>query len=378
MHGSSSHPASMPGSGAGPMASIDFDDRPFLVIWETTQACDLACKHCRAEAIPDRDPGELTTEEGKALLDEVARMGTPIFILSGGDPLRRPDLEELIRYGKEIGLRMGTIPAATPALTRERIQALKDAGVDQVAFSIDGPTERIHDSFRGVDGSFAKTLEGVEFAHEAGIPVQINTCFASWNFAYLEPMVELVKSLGVVFWEVFFLVPTGRGREMQSLKADQFEQVFERLHRLNSEAPFIVKVTEAPHYRRYVIEKEMAEHAATAEERIEYILARPRGIAGIGMSPKAVNSGKGFAFVSHIGEIYPSGFLPIVAGNVREHSLADIYRNSPLFRELRDPAALGGKCRPCAYADVCGGSRARAYAVTGDYMAAEPFCAYHP
>ena len=229
MHGSSSHPASTPGSGAGPMPAIDFDDRPFLVIWETTQACDLACKHCRAEAIPDRDPGELSTEEGKALLDEVAAMGTPIFILSGGDPLRRPDLEELIRYGKEVGLRMGTIPAATPALTRERIEALGEAGVDQVAFSIDGPTERIHDAFRGVDGSFAKTLEGVRFAHDAGIPVQINTCFASWNFAYLEAMIELVKSLGVVFWEVFFLVPTGRGREMQSLKADQFEQAFERL-----------------------------------------------------------------------------------------------------------------------------------------------------
>ncbi|RMD81029.1 MAG: TIGR04053 family radical SAM/SPASM domain-containing protein [Candidatus Dadabacteria bacterium] len=360
------------------MGSIDFDQRPFLVIWETTQACDLACKHCRAEAIPNRDPRELTTDEGKALLEEVARMGTPIFILSGGDPLRRPDLEELIRHGKTLGLRMGTIPAATPALTRERIRALADAGVDQVAFSLDGPTERIHDTFRGVEGSFAKTLEGVEFAHEAGIPVQINTCFASWNFAYLEAMVDLVKRLGVVFWEVFFLVPTGRGREMESLTAEQFEQAFERLHRLNSEAPFIIKVTEAPHYRRYVIEKEMAQHAATAQERIEYILARPRGIAGIGMSPKAVNSGKGFAFVSHIGEIYPSGFLPLCAGNVRTDSLADVYRNSPLFRRLRDPNALGGKCRACAYADVCGGSRARAYALTGDYMAAEPFCAYTP
>ncbi len=374
----SSHPSSVPTSGSGPMGAVDFDHCPFLVIWETTQACDLACKHCRAEAIPDRDPGELTTDEGKALLDEVASMGTPIFILSGGDPLRRPDLEELVRYGKDAGLRMGTIPAATPGLTRERIEGLKQAGIDQVAFSLDGPTERIHDAFRGVDGSFAKTLEGVGFAHDAGIPVQINTCFASWNHVYLEAMVELVKSLGVVFWEVFFLVPTGRGKEMQSLKADQFEEVFERLHRLNNEAPFIIKVTEAPHYRRYVIEKETAEHGATAEDRIQYILARPRGISGIGMSPKAVNSGKGFAFVSHIGEIFPSGFLPVCAGNVRQDSLTDIYRNSPLFRDLRDPAKLGGKCAPCAYADVCGGSRARAYALTDDYMAAEPYCAYQP
>ncbi len=357
----------------------DFDSAPFLVIWETTRSCGLACKHCRAEAILGRDPGELTTGEGKDLLSQIAAMGTPIAVLSGGDPLNRPDLDELVRHGKSVGLRVGTIPAATRNLTRERVRALAAAGLDQIAFSLDGPSAAAHDSFRQVSGSFAKTLEGAAFAREAGLPLQINTCFASWNLPDLEEMVKLISSLGVAFWEVFFLVPMGRGREMECLTAEQFEDVFARLHRLNDEVPFVIKVTEAQHYRRHVILKETEGQPGGAAERIKHILARPRGIGGgIGLSPQAVNSGKGFAFVDHRGEICPSGFLPIPAGNIRRDRLADVYRKSPLFRDLRDPSRLKGKCGVCEFSSVCGGSRARAYAMTGDYLETDPFCAYEP
>ena len=365
----------------GPPAAVDFAQAPFLVIWETTRSCALACKHCRAEAVLQRDPLELTTAEGKSIIDQVAEMGTPILILSGGDSLNRSDLEVLIRHGKARGLRMATIPAATPLLTRERVRSLKEAGIDQLAFSIDGPNAALHDGFRGVPGSFAKTLEGAAYAREAGIPLQINTCFAAWNYPYLEELVSLIRSLGVVFWEVFFLIPMGRGQAMDSLTAEQFEVVFERMRRLNDEETFIVKLTEAQHYRRFVILKERAggHAAARASGEIKRVLARPRGVGGsIGMSPQAVNSGKGFAFIDHLGNICPSGFLPITAGNIRTHRLAEVYRRSPVFLELRDPQLLKGKCGICEFAGICAGSRARAYAVTGDYLAPDPYCAYEP
>jgi radical SAM protein len=360
---------------------VDFSSAPFLVIWETTRSCGLACQHCRAEAILRRAPDELNTEEGKQIIDQVAAMKTPILILSGGDALMREDLEELIIYGKSRGLRMATIPAATHLLTRERVRSLKDAGLDQMAFSIDGPTAALHDGFRGVKGSFSKTLEGVAYAHEAGLPLQINTCFAAWNYPYLEDLVTLIRSLGVVFWEVFFLIPMGRGTAMQSLTAEQFETVFERMRRLNDEEPFIVKLTEAQHYRRFVIQKERGKGSASAQANSEVrrVLARPRGVGGaIGMSPQAVNSGKGFAFIDYQGNICPSGFLPIPAGNIRTHSLAGVYRDSLLFQQLRDSHLLKGKCRRCEFSVICGGSRARAYAVTGDYLASDPFCVYEP
>ena len=359
---------------------VDFADTPFVVIWETTQACDLACRHCRAEASPGRDPQELSTDEGKGVIEEAAAMGAPIFVLSGGDPLKRPDLEELVVAGKARGMRMATIPAATEGLTRERIDALARAGLDQIAFSLDGSDAGDHDGFRRVEGSFDKTMNGVEWAHQAGIPLQINTCIAGWNHDHLEKMIDLVKGLGLVFWEVFFLVPTGRGRELDNVEALRCESIFERLWRLNQEVDFIVKVTEAPHYRRFVMEKEASEKGdGSTHERVRHVLARPRGVGGsIGMSPQAVNSGKGFLFIDHRGNIMPSGFLPIVAGNVRNDSLAAVYRDSELFRRLRDPSLLKGRCGACSFASVCGGSRARAYAVSGDYLGEDSLCAYDP
>ncbi len=365
-------------------STVDFSVAPFLVIWETTQACPLACRHCRADAIEERDPGELTTDEGKDLLSQTKAMGTPVCVLSGGDPLRRPDLCELVRYGRDLGLRMATIPAASEELTREKLVALKDAGLAQIAFSLDGSTAELHDSFRQVPGTFAKTMQAVEWAHELKLPLQINTTFARYNRHDIDRIFALVKRLGIVFWEVFSLVPTGRGAELEGLTDDEHEALFAKLHALSSEVSFIIKVTEAPHYRRYVLEQRRregfsADPATESGSAVPAQLSREMSTAdSFGSKAKGINAGKGFCFVSHTGEVFPSGFLPLPVGSVRRAPLAEVYRDSELFKALRDPSRLKGRCGICAYADVCGGSRARAYAMTGDYLAEDAACAYQP
>jgi radical SAM protein len=362
-----------------PSMSVDFNQAPFLVIWEATQACDLACSHCRASAQPKRHPGELTTAEGEHLMTQVADMGTPVFILSGGDPVKRLDLCHLIRHGKELGLRMGTIPAATATLTEDLVRSLKDAGLDQMALSLDFPTAELHDNFRGVPGAFAQTMAGVEWAHRHALPLQINTTLCGRSAPYFEDMVKLVEGLGIVFWEVFFLVPVGRGEALGGLQPEQCESLFEILYRVQKRAPFVVKVTEAPHYRRYVAQHEGHTPQTSAGAALPQLLQRSEGPGHtVGLARRGVNAGNGFAFVSHTGDVYPSGFLPIAAGNVRQQPLADIYRRSPLFRVLRDPDALLGRCGRCEYRAFCGGSRSRAYALTGNYLATDPWCGYEP
>ena len=377
---------------------LDFDQSPFIVIWETTRACDLACVHCRATAQSDPLPGELTAAEGMDLVDQVVAMGTRVLAFSGGDPLKRNDLLELVRHAKDRELRVGTIPAATPRLTRERVFALKDAGLDQIAFSLDASTADAHDRIRRVPGTFAKVMEAVGWAHEAGIPLQINTVISAANLDDLDRIITLVSELGVVFWEVFFLVPVGRGVDVMGLNAQQYEQVFARLYALSRHAAFVVKVTEALHYRRYLVQHETqargidrvqvvptTEHGSrvSAHGAVPGMLPTmgrhwERGHGSIGVSPQTVNAGKGHLFVSCTGDVYPSGFLPRTAGNVRQTGLAELYRGSPLFRELRDSDLLRGRCGVCEFRAICGGSRARAYAVTGDYLAEDPCCGYVP
>jgi radical SAM protein len=364
------------------MPRIDYSRTPFVIIWETTQACDLACRHCRASAQPLRDPRELTTAEGEDLLRQAAAMGTPIFILSGGDPLKRPDLCRLVRVGADLRLRMATIPAATDILTREAVRTLKDAGLGQMAQSVDFPRADLHDAFRGVPGVFARSMEAIEWAHECDLPVQVNTTVCGSSFPYLEEMAGLVRRLGIVFWEVFFLVPTGRGADLGGLTPEQCEQAFAILYRVQKEASFLVKVTEAPHYRRYVAQREEEESRRPrggAVHELPSQLIRTEGPGHtIGLASQGVNAGSGFLFVSHAGDVFPSGFLPLKAGNIRERPLAEIYRDSPLFRQLRRPSELRGVCGRCEYAAICGGSRSRAYALTGDYLASDPWCAYRP
>jgi radical SAM protein len=354
--------------GAPPPFRIpDFDQAPLLVIWETTQACGLSCRHCRASAQPGRNPGELSTAEGLRLVDAVAEMGTPLFILSGGDPLSRPDLAELVRHGKSRGLRMATIPAATAQLTFERLAELEDAGLDQIAFSLDFPRADLHDGFRLAAGAFDRTIQAAGWARQLGLPLQINTTVCGETAPYLAELGHFVGNLGVVFWEVFFLVPMGRGKLLRGLSALECERVFETLWEIESKGRFVLKVTEAPQYRRWV-----AQHASPG--------ARPAPVAHapIGLSPKAVNAGKGFLFVSHLGEIFPSGFLPTPVGSVRTTPLARAYRESQVFLALRDPDSLRGRCGRCEFRASCGGSRARAYALTGDAAATDPWCAYVP
>ena len=371
------------------LAAVDLNLTPFVAIWETTRACDLACRHCRAEAIPDALPGELSTAEGRSLLDELAEMGTPICVLSGGDPAKRKDLLELVRHGTKRGMRMATIPAATPLLTRDLVFGLKEAGLAQMALSLDGPTAGIHDSFRRVPGAFDRTMEGAKYAREAKLPLQINTVFSTYNWEHFDAMAETVRDLGVVFWEVFFLVPMGRGRELGQMDGAQFEALFEQLAVVARQVDFIVKVTEAPHYRRYLMQskaKERDGHHVSANSgghhgkgMLPAHMRRDFGPGGsIGLAPKGVNSGNGHLFVSYCGDIFPSGFLPLACGNFRSDSVTNVYRSHRVFKELRSPDRLGGKCGICEFRHICGGSRARAYAMTGDYLAEEPFCAYEP
>jgi radical SAM protein len=367
------------------MSGIDFDRAPFLLIWEVTRGCALACQHCRAEAIDWRDPNELTTDEGRKLMDEVREMGTRILVLTGGDPLQRDDLEDLIRHGKSIDLRVGTIPATTPRLTADRVAALQAAGLDQMAISLDGSTAASHDGFRQVPGCFDKAMEAAQFARAANLPLQVNTVFASWNFDDFDALAALVEELGVVFWEVFFLVPVGRGTVLDGCTAEQYDALFEKLLTLSRRVDFVIKVTEAPHYRAYVAR---AEEAGAAPARLKPATEGARGghpggghpggghPTGMVMTKAGVNSGKGFCFVDHIGDVQPSGFLPLTAGNVRDTSVTELYRDSPLFRDLRDTSKLKGVCGMCRFRDTCGGSRARAYALTGDYHAEEEFCVY--
>lgn len=364
-------------------SQVDFAAAPFLVIWETTQACALACRHCRASARPWRDPLELTTEEGKRVISEVAAMGTPLIVLSGGDPVNRPDLPELIRHAKSAGLRVATIPAATATLTRELVVSLKEAGLDQMALSLDFPRPELHDGFRGVPGAFGKTMEAVGWAHEVGLPLQINTTVCGETAPYLAEMADFVDTLGIVFWEVFFLVPMGRGSVLEGLAAEECERIFDLLYRTQKKGTFVVKVTEAPHYRRHVAQRER--RAAGERGRpvagvaMPSMLTRSEGPGHtVGLAPRGVNSGNGFLFVSHRGEIFPSGFLPIACGDVRADALAEVYRTHPMFKALRSPERLGGRCGRCEYRDICGGSRSRAYGLSGDPLATDPWCVYEP
>src|SRR5436305_3229824 len=242
--------------------TIDFNERPFIAIWEVTQACDLACVHCRASAQPDRHPQELSTEEGRQLIDQIAALEVPVFVLTGGDPIKRPDLFELIAHARKVGVRVSLTPSATPLLTRDVVFRLKQAGLARLAVSMDGASGATHDAFRGLSGSFARTLDAVRWANEAGLPVQINTTFSRRNINEIDNIVALMEKLKITLWSVFFLVPTGRGKLNDLLSADEFESVFAKVYSLSKTASFDIKTTEAQHYRRYLLQQRVAERRA--------------------------------------------------------------------------------------------------------------------
>ncbi|CRK83492.1 TIGR04053 family radical SAM/SPASM domain-containing protein [Neobacillus massiliamazoniensis] len=362
--------------------SRDFNKDPFIVIWELTRACQLKCLHCRADAQYTRDPRELTFEEGKNLINQIYDMNNPLLVFTGGDPLMREDIFEITKYAVGKGVRVSMTPSATPNVTKEAIQKAKEVGLSRWAFSIDGPNAEIHDHFRGTAGSFALTMERIKYLHDLEIPIQINTVISRYNYEYLEEMAKMVEALNCVLWSVFFLVPTGRGQVSDMISPAEHEKVLRWLYDLSKRVPFDIKTTEAMHYRRIVIQQKMREAKEKTGE-IDYLSALTEkgltgSIDGLGRAPKGVNDGNGFVFISHIGDVYPSGLLPVKAGNVRETSLAEIYRESPIFKSLRNPDQFKGKCGVCEFRYVCGGSRSRAYAMTGDYLESEPFCVYMP
>jgi radical SAM protein with 4Fe4S-binding SPASM domain len=343
---------------------MDFSQAPLLVIWEVTQACDLECVHCRASAMPERDAAELTTEEGYRLLDQVKAFGetkpfgSPLFVFTGGDPLKRPDLRELIRYSVRQGLRTNVTPSGTPLLTAAAIEGFKQDGVSRMAVSIDGADAAAHDGFRGVPRSFERCVAALGHARKIGLETQVNTTVTRRNLHQLDEIAELVEASGSRMWSLFFLIVTGRAMAADDLAPEEYERVFEKAYEISKRARFEVKTTEAMHYRRYV-----AQHAKAD---------------GVAFRSAGVSDGRGFVFISHRGEVFPSGFLSVSGGNIRRSSLVDIYRNHELFRVLRDPRRREGKCGPCEYVNVCGGSRARAYASTGNYLAEDPSCVYIP
>ena len=334
---------------------MNFDHAPLLVIWETTQACDLACVHCRASARPERDFGELTTEEGYRLLDEIRSFGSPLMVFTGGDPLKRPDLFPLMKRSVALGLRTNVSPSATPLLTTDAIDEFKSVGLARMAISVDGATARSHDEFRGIPGTFDRAMVALKYAQKIGLETQQQTTVTRRNMHELRDIARIVEDTGGRMWSLFFLVTMGRADSNDDLTAEQYEEVFETIYDIAQKSSFEVKTTEAMHYRRFLAKKGKA-------------LYRTAG----------VSDGKGFVFISHRGDIYPSGFLPVYGGNVRKDSLVEVYRNSHLFQQLRDPAMREGKCGSCEYVKLCGGSRARAYWTTGDYLAEDPRCVYQP
>ncbi|WP_096190160.1 TIGR04053 family radical SAM/SPASM domain-containing protein [Evansella halocellulosilytica] len=348
-----------------------YDETPFIVIWEVTRACALKCLHCRAEAQYKSDPRELSFDEGKALIDNIAEMGNPLFVFTGGDPLMRKDLFDLAKYAvEERGLSVSMTPSATPKVTKKAVERAKEVGLSRWAFSLDGSTAEIHDHFRGTRGSFDMTMKGIQYLQELQIPIQVNTTVSRYNLHDLEKIAELVHSMNTVLWSVFFLIPTGRGMEEDLISPKEHEMVMKWLFSMQQKMPYDIKATEAPHYRR-----------VAAMERKRLGLSTQYGVKrldALGRAPKPVNDGDGFVFISHIGDVYPSGFLPVTCGNVREEKLSSIYKHSPVFQQLRDKSLLKGKCGVCEFKEICGGSRARAYAMTNDYLESDPMCVYFP
>jgi radical SAM protein len=358
------------------MVQADFDLAPFTIAWEVTRACAFACVHCRADAQHQRDPRELTTGEGYRLIDRLAEFGSPILVFTGGDPMMRRDLFDLIAYAAQKGLRCSLTPTATALPTAERLRQAKGAGIRRIALSLDAPTPEAHDEFRQVEGSWVRTMKILHNAKDVGLSVQVNTTVSTFNVDQLPDMVPFIKEVEAVQWSVFFLVPTGRAQARYMISPQKHEEVFNWLYDLSQNAPFDIKATAAPMYRRVAIQRKKSENGK--EGPVTFQGAGFQYADGLNRPTKGVNDGNGFLFISHLGQIMPSGFLPVDCGNVREDDVVEVYRCHPVFKDLRNPEKLKGKCGICDYRDVCGGQRGRAFGITGDFLETDPACAYEP
>ncbi len=372
---------------------MNFNQRPFTVVWETTRTCDLACVHCRAEANPQRIADELTFAEAQRLVEGVKGFDTPypLFILTGGDPAKRSDIFDIISYARAEGLHVAMTPSATPLITRAAVQNFAQLGLVRLAVSLDGKDPASHDGFRGVSGSFNHTLQILDWCREFGLETQIHTTVTRHVLADLPAIADLIAGRSIKLWALFMLIAIGRAARPDvrrlNLNALQFEALFHWLYEVTKAAPFDVTPREGYHYRRVLLQRRAAELGISVEDLLTKVetdhwsptdLATCNRTTRIVRAPLGVNDGKGILFVSHRGDVQPSDFLNLIGGNIRSQTLADIYRTSKVFVQLRDFTALKGKCGVCEFKSICGGSRARAFAVTGDPMHSDPYCIYEP
>jgi radical SAM protein len=363
-------------------SSVDFALRPMLVFWETTRACLLACRHCRASATTQAPPGELSTAEGFALIDQVAGFGRPypIMVLTGGDCLLRADLFDLVDYAVSLGIPVCLSPSVTPLLGPAKIDRIARSGIRAVSVSLDGCRGQTHDGVRGIAGHFGTTITAIAQLAAAGITVQVNTTVMGHNVDDLPGIAALLSRLGAHIWEVFFLVQVGRGTGAPTLSAAGHEDVCHFLYDASAYG-FIVRTVEAPFFRRVVMARRAGVPAPSSPlyrrltTHLTSLLGEPASRPSAHTAP--TRDGKGIVFVAHDGQVYPAGFLPLGLGSIRTRPLPDIYRDDPLLKSIR-AARFTGRCGPCEYADLCGGSRARAYATTGDPLGPDPACPYQP
>ena len=361
---------------------MNLDRSPLLVFYETTRACLLACRHCRAEAMPWASPGQLSTDEAKRFFEDLLGFGShpPVLILTGGDPLMRPDIFELCSYASSLGITVALSPSVTPALTTANVRRLKDSGVASVSISLDGATAATHENVRQVAGHFAQTMDAVSMLVGEGMTVQINTTVMKINAGELDAVAAVVKELRAAIWEVFFLIAIGRGTGLEALGAAGNEDVCHFLYDASCYG-FTVRTVEAPFFRRIAAQRRRGgaadggplyrRLARGLRDRLGEPTEQPRA------QTAGTRDGKGIVFVSHEGDVYPAGFLPLPMGRVPSESIVDVYRHHPTFVSLRR-GDFTGRCGRCEFKDLCGGSRARAFAASGDALAEDPGCSYEP
>ncbi|MDR2203890.1 MAG: radical SAM protein [Nitrososphaerota archaeon] len=335
---------------------------PRVIAWESTRACNYACQHCRAHAQKQADPNQLTTQEAYQMINQIAAYCKPVFILSGGDPLQREDIFDIASYASNKGLRVVMSPSGSN-ITPEIIEKMKTSGIKMISLSIDGSTAKIHDDFRMVNGAFNLAINNMKMARNGQLPFRINTTVTQHNLSDLPNILDLTTTIGAVEWDIFMLVPTGRGKLQMEITPKQYEETLQAIYKARLTSPIPIKVTCAPQYSRII-----------TQHNPRYLETQSKH----GSDGRGCMAGNGFCFISHIGEVYGCGFLPVKAGDIRQQNFHDIYENSPLFKQLRTPVLLKGKCGLCNFKVICGGCRARAFSISNDYLHEEPFCNYNP
>ncbi len=339
-----------------------------MIAWELTRSCNLSCVHCRASAEYGPYEGELATQEVFRVMDEIASFSKPVIILTGGEPLLRPDIFELASYGTATGFRMVMATNGT-LLNEEIVQKMKTSGIQRISISIDGPTPETHDAFRKVKGSFEGSLRGIEMAKREGLEFQINTTITRLNLQQIPAILRLAVDLGAAALHIFLLVPTGRGKELkdQEISAQDYEKTLHWFYEQTDQVPLQLKATCAPHYYR-ILRQRAKKEGKKVTPKTQGLDAMTRGCLG----------GISFCFISHVGQVQPCGYLELNCGNVREKHFREIWMRSDIFQNLRNTDGYQGKCGRCEFRKVCGGCRARAYELSGEYMAEEPYCVYEP